>query len=217
MKIANLAIPILAACAALAPFTSAHAVPVAASMQGTAFAQADGAPPDTQSASDVWGVVGSTLTFAAHALSIDAGSASRVEARIGGFSSYAVDGNSGAVLLVAIWSSTNVASGAARFDGVNALNGLNWSYNFVSDFTGLFTLEYDVFASGTDTSGFIAVNFDWSGSGGGASFSLPTAGSLSRAIVAGDAYTVSLSNNFNISEALGDRDAQARGFLFSSA
>ena len=72
-------------------------------------------------------------------------------------------------------------------------------------------LGYNVSASGTDTFGFNSVIFDWSGSGGGDSFMLPAVGSLSRAIVAGDAYTVSLSNNFNINGPLGDRDAGASG------
>ena len=212
MKIANLAIPFLAACEALAPFTSAHAVPVAASMQGTAFALADGAASDTKSHSVAWGVVGSPLIFSALALSIDTRRPSVVAASIAGSSSYAVDGNSGSVTLLANWSSINVANGAAAFDSVNALN---WSYTFVSDFTGLFTLGYDVSAAGTNTFGFNAFIFDWSGSGGGDSFSVPTTGSLignlSRAIVAGDAYTVSLSNHYNITGVLGSREAGAAG------
>ena len=209
MKLAELAIAIIATCAALAPLTLAHAVPVAASMQGRAFAQAPGALAATQSDSVAWGVVGSNLQFGTNAVSVSVDGDFVAVASLVGFSSYAPDGNSGTVELLADWfsfsgvnqSSMNFNSGPAK----------NWAYTFVSDFTGLFTLLYEVQSVGLVFPSLDMIEFDWSGPGGGTAISYAGTGVLTRDIVAGQIYTVSLSNNFNISGSEGYSEGFAGG------
>jgi hypothetical protein len=83
--------------------------------------------------------------------------------------------------------------------------GSDWSYTFIADHDGLFSISYNTFVSmdGGLTFGLQGWDIDWSGAGGGLSLTDvtdPTAsGVFSRSLISGEMYTVSLVNNANIS------------------
>ncbi|MDF5711139.1 MAG: hypothetical protein PUP90_26565 [Nostoc sp. S4] len=117
-----------------------------------------------------------------------------------------IDSSQGVVNLTDIgWKTVAVNSGSAAL-----FNGLDWSYQFISDATGFFTLNYDISGSGTDKFGLNGFNFDWSGVEGGDFFGLDisdTSGTLQRAITAGESYIVTIRNQANIGGGLGTREA----------
>lgn len=113
------------------------------------------------------------------------------------------DSSQGVVNLTDLgWETVAVDSGSAQL-----FNGLDWSYEFISDATGFFTLEYDISGSGTDTFGLNGFNFNWSGAEGGGFLNLNSSGTLSREILAGESYVVSLRNQANIFGGLATREA----------
>jgi hypothetical protein len=83
--------------------------------------------------------------------------------------------------------------------------GPDWSYTFKAEAAGTFTLDYDVFLSpgGGDPFGLQGWSIDWSGNGGGQILGTvddPTDNGLFvRSLIGGETYTVSLSNNTNLS------------------
>ncbi|MDZ8109325.1 MAG: hypothetical protein RM338_27365 [Nostoc sp. DedQUE12a] len=114
-----------------------------------------------------------------------------------------IDSSQGVVNLTDIgWNTVAVNSGSAQL-----FSGFDWSYEFISDATGFFTLDYDISSSGTDTFGLNGFNFDWSGPEGGTFFDLDTSGTLQRAILAGESYIVTIRNQANIVGGLGTREA----------
>ncbi|MFS0519197.1 hypothetical protein ACEYW6_31505 [Nostoc sp. UIC 10607] len=114
-----------------------------------------------------------------------------------------IDSSQGVVNLTDIgWKTVGVNSGSAAL-----FNGLDWSYEFISDATGFFTLDYDISTSGMDTFGLNGFNFGWSGIEGGAFFSSVTSGTLQRVITAGQTYVINIKNGANISGALDTREA----------
>jgi hypothetical protein len=80
----------------------------------------------------------------------------------------------------------------------------DWSYTFMADHAGSFTLDYNVFlsAGSGDAFGLQGWGIGWSGPGGGdfpgTAFDPTASGTFTRALVGGETYTVSLSNNANI-------------------
>lgn len=85
--------------------------------------------------------------------------------------------------------------------------GPDWSYTFKADANGTLAMTYDSFVVLDNGVVFGLQGWDigWSGTGGGlllANASDPTAnGTFTRGIIAGQTYTLSLSNNTNISTA----------------
>ncbi|HLO86798.1 MAG TPA: PEP-CTERM sorting domain-containing protein [Nostocaceae cyanobacterium] len=104
------------------------------------------------------------------------------------------------------WTTTGVNSGSATL-----FRGLDWSYEFVSDATGFFTLDYNTSDSGTNTFGLNGFNFLWSGPGGDAFVGTSNSGTIQRAIFAGQTYTVGLRNQANIFGGLGTRESYLNG------
>lgn len=100
------------------------------------------------------------------------------------------------------WKTVGVNFGEAALS-----NGLDWSYQFVSDATGFFTLKYDIKGSGTDTFGLNGFNFNWSDPESVQELFLDSSGTLKRVISAGESYIVSLKNRANIGGGLGTREA----------
>jgi PEP-CTERM motif len=85
----------------------------------------------------------------------------------------------------------------------------NWNYVFTADATGLFTMSWNIFDSGsTDTFGLNFFDFQWSGGGGSELLNFASSGTLTRAIVAGNTYAASLRNQANISINIGTRIAE---------
>jgi hypothetical protein len=82
-------------------------------------------------------------------------------------------------------------------------DGDDWTYTFVADADGVFSMEYLVTGSGS-TFGLWGWAINWSGLGGGqslpgdAAFSPDASGVFLRDVLAGQTYTVGLSNNANL-------------------
>lgn len=172
---------------------SAFAAPVSATLAVQASATASGGPNDTQLSTDAWGAPLSTLNALATATSSSTSGSVSV---------------SGAA--TASWAS-NGLSGSVNFDnfgwsffgtgGDASLNGAtNWTYSFVADGDGLFTMNYDVLGSG-DTFGLWGWNIFINGTDYlTLNSSDPTvSGFITEDIFDGQTYTVSLINNANIS------------------
>ena len=97
------------------------------------------------------------------------------------------------------------------FDPANSGDGSNltenrggedWDYTFTATGNGLFTMNYAV-AAHDNPFGLWGWSIDWSGPGGGLPVSDPfdptTSGVFTRALVAGQTYTIGLNGNPNVS------------------
>jgi len=83
----------------------------------------------------------------------------------------------------------------------NGLSGQTWSYTFIADFDGIFSMTYDVSVVDNvgpqGAFGLAGWDIEWSGIGGGLSLTDPldptTSGIFSRPIIGGQIYTIGLS------------------------
>jgi hypothetical protein len=102
------------------------------------------------------------------------------------------------------WITANEFFGDAR-----ASDGLDWSYRFTPTTDGLFTLNWAISTDPRTTSSFGLNGFIFNiSSVPGATFlDLDTSGALTRAVTAGNTYTVIIGNNAQISGGLGTRTA----------
>ena len=78
------------------------------------------------------------------------------------------------------WDTVAVISGEVQA-------GVSWSYTFIADTNGFFTLIWDIDSDPTTTNllDLNPFNFEWSGAGAGAVMGVDTTSSVVRAIVAG--------------------------------
>lgn len=143
------------------------------------------------SATDSWGTPLAPLHAAVNATAVDANQSLTVSGSAE--ATWGSGGNSGHVSF-----SEFGYSGEANFYLVGLRNNF-WSYSFIADNDGFFSMVYDVSVVdtiGSDAFGLIGWNINWSGPGGGLLLSDvfdPTAhGLFSRPIVAGQLYTVGL-------------------------
>jgi hypothetical protein len=179
----------------------AAATPISASMSLTADVTV-GDVSDSQPSSSSWGTL-------LNPLSINASATVPVpETNLGatvsgqGSAAWGAGGNSGSVTFRNYgWDSTT--GGTDLLTNLNLNNsGPDWSYTFLADASGTFTMSFSVVGTG-DTFGLQGWNIDWTGTGGGQSLTNAsdptTSGTFSRAIVAGDTYTISLQNQANLS------------------
>jgi hypothetical protein len=109
------------------------------------------------------------------------------------------------------WDTVGVSFGDSSLD-----IGSDWTYEFIADTTGLFTLSYDITGSGSDefepnTFGLNGFYFNWSGAEGTEFLNLNTSATLTRAVTAGSTYTVNIQNVANIGGGLGTRNAHMDG------
>ncbi len=170
----------------------ALATPVSAALSIQATVTTTGGATDTQSSTDAWGTPLSSLSVSATA---NAGSQGGVSAFGSASATWAAGGLSGEV------NFSNYGWDFVGAGGAATLNSLpDWTYTFVADGNGWFSMSYDVTGSG-DKFGLQG----WDISINGASYSLlnvndPTvSGDISEALVNGQTYTVTLINNANIS------------------
>jgi hypothetical protein len=98
------------------------------------------------------------------------------------------------------WITSNVTSSAA-----GSLNTGIWSYTFIADTDGLFTLDWNAMidTATTNSQGLVGFTFGWTGAGGGRRIYLNGSHSLTRAIVSGTQYTVGISSFANLGAAAG--------------
>ena len=192
--------------AALAAGTAA-AAPVSASM----FLRADvvlGGTNVFDTSSDSWGAPLGPLAVSASASFAPAGTNLSLLASGQGAATWGAGGNSGTVTFTAFgWTVNTSGSGLETAVGLANINGPgDWRYTFVADADGLFTMTYDITASGS-TFGLQGWSIEWSGPGGGLSLYDPldpTAnGVFSRALTSGEQYTVQLVNNANVGNLVG--------------
>lgn len=176
----------------LASAGMAQAAPVSASMNLTASASNDAGASATDPQSASWSGAPTSLTVTS------AASVAGVEAGGTATGAWSADGNSGSVSFSNYhWNFQS--RGSAALTGAT-----DWSYTFVADADGTFSMSYDVTGSG-NTFGFWGWRLDWSGSGAVPNLQNalnPAAnGVFTDAIVAGQTYTFSLTNNANVSGA----------------
>jgi hypothetical protein len=186
---------------------SAAAAPVSASM----FLRADvvlGGTSVFDASSDSWGAPLSPLAISVSASLAPAGTSASVLARGQGAATWGAGGNSGVVTFTDYgWTVNSSSSGLETAAGLANINGPgDWSYTFVADADGLFTMNYAVTATGS-TFGLWGWNIEWSGPGGGLSLFNPidptASGVFSRALTSGEQYTVKLVTNANVSNSVG--------------
>ena len=121
---------------------------------------------------------------------------------------------------VATW--TSVDSGSVQFDRygwqfhvadpanapdasdlVANRGGDDWTYTFTATQNGQINLNYNVSVASGDPFGLWGWSIDWSGPGGGLPVTNPfdptASGTFTRAVVAGQTYTIGLNGNPNVS------------------
>lgn len=137
----------------------------------------------------------------------------------GGISAAWIDGNAGEVVWDVNWEAENLPVSSGGLLGVAAIGpGDGWVYTFTADVDGDFTLDFDIPIGGTNTFGLNPFNFLWLPPGA----SLPsqelmaqgTSGTVTRSLVAGEEYTVRITNNSGLSStgaAISDRTASMTG------
>ena len=103
------------------------------------------------------------------------------------------------------WITQNVTSGAAFLT-----NGLDYTYTFMPNLSGTFTLNFSITGGGSDTFGLNGFNYNFNNTDG-QFFNFPGSGTVTESIVAGTTYFVNIHNEANISGGLGTRDAHMTG------
>lgn len=196
----NKHLPLLSILIAAAFPLSAHATPLSASMNLTATADFGGTV-QTTSVADAWGTLDPLNVSATAAVNV-AGTLFGASVGGTGAATWGAGGNSGSVTFTDYGWNID----ADDFDWAVSLNdhtgGNDWTYTFLADTDGTFSLSYLVDSSGY-TFGLWGWDILWDGAGGGrvlTSASSPdAAGLFERDLVSGGTYTVSLRNNANLS------------------
>jgi PEP-CTERM motif len=196
----------------LATLVPAHAsaAPIAASMELVASVTV-GNLSNTDTSLDAWGALLSPLSVAATASVTNGGSSG--EASGAASATWAADGNSGQVLFSDYGWNLSASAASAAAVALTSNGGPDWSYTFRADSNGTFDMSFNVVGTG-DTFGLWGWSIEWSGVGGSVFVSNPNdptaSGAFSRAVVAGDIYTVSLRNNANVSNLIAGFNAVGR-------
>lgn len=98
------------------------------------------------------------------------------------------------------WIHNTIDSSGAKLNGY-VVNGPVWSYTFQATDDGIFSMDYDVRATG-DAFGLLGARIEWSGPEGNLDLTnayTPVArGTFNRSLVAGTTYTVGVFNMGNI-------------------
>lgn len=198
----NRALVVAAAVSLLSGWSpEAWATPLEASMFLQADAEMDSS--DSDSAADSWIGIPTSLSVKVFA----EGCAGFCESfgNVGGVAEafWAPDGNSGAVLFQDYGWDLNLNDTTVSATLNLHSGGDDWTYTFQADADGVFSMTYLVDGSG-DEFGLWGWGINWSGAGGGlplpsdAAYSPDTSGVFLRDVVAGQVYTVGLSNNANV-------------------
>lgn len=126
-----------------------------------------------------------------------------------GVATWAADGNSGTVRFTNYgW---NIVSGTFAWEASLGAGPFDWIYTFEADTDATFTMTYSVASIGFPF-GLQGWDIFWSGPGGGLDLTDPSSpvasGVFSRALIAGNSYTVALKNNASLS---GEDDGETMG------
>lgn len=173
--------------------SGASAAPLSASLAVQASATTIGGASAAQVSSDAWGVPLSPLAVQAQALASDQTGSITVSGS--GAATWAPDGKSGTVSFNDYgWSFIGTGGNAS-------LNTLaDWTFSFVAEGNGLFTMNFDVLGSG-DMFGLWGWNIRINGTDFLTlnAFDPTISGFVTEDIFDGETYTVSLINNANLS------------------
>jgi len=146
----------------------------------------------------------------AEAIASVAGQNASIQAQAKGEASWN-DSDSGTVLLYDIgWSTSNVSDGSATLRG-----GTDWSYQFVANNDAIFQLDYDITGTG-ELFGLSGFGFFFSPPSELPSYDfliLNSTGSITKALSAGETYSVIVNNGANIGWGLGTRVAEMDGWF----
>jgi len=118
----------------------------------------------------------------------------------GGITATWIDPDAGQVVWSVAWSASNLPASSGGLVKLPAIgSGDGWLYTFTADADGQFILDYDVSVGGSNTFGLNPFNFLWLPPGGlppdQTGLSPGTSGSVTKAVMAGEQYTVRLTNN----------------------
>jgi hypothetical protein len=194
----------------LASSVTAFAIPQSALMSFGVSVTASGGTTSVDTETSVWDTVPANIIQSAVANSPDAAAAPNI-ANAGGSAEWALDGDSGDILLSFGWNLTdavNVNTNEANPD---------WSYTFVADQTGVFSMDYDISGAGDNLFGLNGYDItsdliDPTGAPAESAFDPSSNGEFMGGVTAGETYTVSISNggNFNSNSGVND-DATVNG------
>lgn len=210
---------ILAGCAAVlcaVVFVSSQgfATPISASMSLTGVAQLDcpttGYPCGnlafytTNTSSAAWGTLLDPLNIGVNDAITSPTTGAKLTVTGAGSATWTNGGNNGTIAFDNYgWTTTGASSADQEELASLKKGGPDWTYTFLADSSGNFTMGFDVTGSG-DTFGLWGWKILWSGPGGGldptnAFDPTVTNGNFVRSILAGQTYTVSLKNKTSIS------------------
>lgn len=192
----------------------ASAVPISSSLSLTARAVA-GPEEVTRTDAASWGVPLSPLTVSVDAYAVDSVGEGYANAFGSGGATWAADGLSGTVSFTNVgWDVANGRSSAVDLRS----GGSDWTYTFVADTDGVFSIDYSVVGRG-DLFGLWGWYVGWSGVGGDIlsvldAFQPTRSGTASRELAAGQTYTIRLWNNANLAGDQGLFSAGSMSGLF---
>ncbi|HWA26747.1 MAG TPA: hypothetical protein VG734_13905 [Lacunisphaera sp.] len=165
-----------------------------------------GRPPvvDTHSDTDAWAGTPAALG-ASTAATASAPGFGTAHSFSDAAATFAADGNSGTVTLDYGWTSAD----AGYAWGMDVVSTPTWLYHFTADASGMFVMNFAYTPAG-DQFGLRNLRFKLSGEteGGIDAFS-PLSGTYSRAVLAGQDYTVTITEGANIGGADGPREGSA--------
>lgn len=199
---------------AISPAT--HAGPISSSMSLAARAVAG---PEMATSTDTasWGVPLSPLAVSVSAYAVDAVGEGYASAFGSGTATWAADGLSGTVSFTNVgWDVANGRSSSVDL----RWGGDDWTYTFVADSDGVFSIDYQVVGLGSNLFGLWGWYIAWSGLGGDIlsvldPFDPNRSATASRDLTAGETYTVSLRNNANLAGEAGLFSAARMNGLFN--
>ena len=180
--------------------------------------------PDQQLVQDAWGVVGSDLHANANVTSND-GLGHTVNAYGNAAANWTADGNAGSFTLGYGWSAVSNPYVISQIGTAQGTDLRNWAYTFVADANGLFVLNYAVSGYGwvlgsrmfdiivnegpTITNPFISGSIYDESPPSKSSFD--DAGQFTKAVVAGQEYTIVIANSFGIASGIPTGSADVTG------
>lgn len=190
----------------------AAATPINSSMNLVATAAIGGSETST-SDTDSWGTPLTNLSISVTASVSVPGTPYGASVGGSGGATWGANGNSGSV----VFSNYGWNINSGTFDWQVRLNdhsgGYDWTYAFLADADGLFSLSYSVVGSG-ETFGLGGWDILWDGPDGGRILTNAVNPSISglfeRDLIAGETYTVSLRNNANL---MGSDEGEIAGFM----
>jgi hypothetical protein len=116
------------------------------------------------------------------------------------------------------WVTNNVPGTNGSLATVSAIGpGDGWTYTFIADQTGFFTLDFNISIGGSNTFGLSGFNFQWFVPGAPLPVTdfmpVGTSGTITQPITAGDSFTVRITNNsgFFSTGAISNRNTNMTG------